>query len=137
MLKFERRRTPVTKMDHPNESISSPVVMVEEYPVIKLLYPPPVTQITNNTHHFDDLEMTNLKMIQNLISKLKILEYKMAILEPQYPINGRNHAQTSSKLEKVKEACRRAMLLTTGHGVPSYMRSDRIAVRALSFNDIF
>jgi len=83
------------------------------------------------TDHYHDIEMSNLKLIQNLTTKLKVLEYKMSVLEPQYPINGRKNPQISERQNQIKEATRKLLLLSTSHGVPNLMRSDRLFVKII------
>ena len=63
-----------------------------------------------------EIENSNCKLIKNLTSKVKILEYKMAILEPQYPISGRKPSHQSNYFGQVRELFRRSLLLTSGHG---------------------
>ncbi len=112
MLKFHKRYTYRPNTPH----IDNPP------PVAETLSPPP------DTNHYD-LEMSNLKSIQSLTSSLKVLEYKMTILEPQFPINGENHSQARSKKATVKEIIRQSLLLSTNHGIPNFIRSEHLLVR--------
>lgn len=61
-------------------------------------------------------ELETEKRVVSLVSRLKVLEVKMAILEPQYMINGKRHHVESTRWEAFKERSRRALLLTSGHG---------------------
>ena len=61
-------------------------------------------------------ELETERRIVSLVSRLKVLEVKMAILEPQYMINGKRHHVETTRCQAFKEKFRRALLLTSGHG---------------------
>ena len=69
-------------------------------------------------HYSDKLESPNeaSEKVVTLAKRVKVLEIKMAILEPQYMINGKRHYEHNTRWEAFKEKIRRAFLLTSGHG---------------------